>query len=316
MLIYICKRILFMIPTLLFVIIIVFSIISLIPGDPGRMELGISATQEQVDKFNEQFGLNRPYPVRMLDYIVGIITRFDFGVSYRGRQPVMSTVIHKLPVTLAVALYSVIGALLIGVPMGVLAAVRHARPVEAGVNVLALFLSAIPVFWFGMILVYVFSITLPLFPTYGTASWKGYVLPVISLAVPGSAGFMRLTRVTMLDVVHQEYVKTARAKGAPEHSVIWKHAFRNAALPIINSAGLMFGSLLGGTVIIEAVFSLPGLGRHIVTAILQRDLPVVMGCTIFISAVFMLIILAIDISYAGLDPRVRRRFASGAEDRG
>ena len=306
---YVCKRILFMLPTLLTVIIIVFCIMSIIPGDPGRMELGISATQEQVDKFNEQFGLGRPFPVRMLDYIAGIFTRFDFGVSYRGRQPVMSTIVHKLPITLAVAVFSVIGALLIGVPMGVLAAIRHGRPMEAGVNVLALFLSAIPVFWFGMTLVYVFSITLPLFPTFGAETWRGYVLPVISLAVPGSAGFMRLTRVTMLDVVHQEYIKTARAKGAPEHSVIWKHAFRNAALPLINSAGLMFGSLLGGTVIIEAVFSLPGLGRHIVTAILQRDLPVVMGCTIFLSCVFMVIILAIDISYAGLDPRVRRRFA-------
>lgn len=296
-----------MIPTLLAVIIVVFCIMSIIPGDPGRMELGLSATQEQVDKFNEQFGLNRPFPVRMFEYIAGIVTRFDFGVSYRGRQPVMTTIIHKLPVTLAVAVYSVIGALLIGVPMGVLAAIRHTRPVEAGVNVLALFLSAIPVFWFGMTLVYMFSITLPLFPTFGAENWKGYVLPVISLAVPGSAGFMRLTRVTMLDVVHQEYIKTARAKGAPEYSVVWKHAFRNAALPLINSAGLMFGSLLGGTVIIEAVFSLPGLGRHIVTAILQRDLPVVMGCTIFMSSVFMIIILAIDVTYAGLDPRVRRR---------
>ena len=308
---YLYKRVLFMLPTLLAVVIIVFSIMSMIPGDPGRMELGISATQEQVDKFNEQFGLNRSFPVRMLDYITGIFTRLDFGVSYRGREPVMNTVLSKLPVTFTVAVFSVIGALLIGVPMGVLAAIRHARPVESAVNVIALFLSAIPVFWFGMTLVYVFSIMLPLLPTFGAATWRGYVLPVISLAVPGSASFMRLTRVTMLDVVHQEYIKTARAKGAPEHSVVWKHAFRNAALPLVNSAGMMFGSLLGGTVIIESVFSLPGLGRHLVTAILQRDLPVVMGCTIFLSAVFMVIILAIDISYAALDPRVRRRFEGG-----
>jgi len=272
------------------------------------MELGIRATQEQVDKFNEQFGLNRPFPVRMYDYIIGIFTRFDFGISYRGREPVMPTIIHKLPVTLTIAIFSVVGALLIGVPMGVLAAIRHELPVETGVNVLALFLSAIPVFWFGMMLIYLFSITLPLFSTFGAESWRSYVLPVISLAVPGSAGFMRLARVTMLDVVHQEYVKTARAKGAPEHSVIWKHAFRNAALPLVNSAGLMFGSLLGGTVIIEAVFSLPGLGRHIVNSIMQRDLPVVMGCTILLSAVFMVIILAIDLAYAVLDPRIRRRF--------
>jgi len=284
----------------------------MIPGDPGRMELGLSATQAQVDIFNEQFGLNKPFPVRLFDYLAGIITRFDFGISYRGREPVMTTIVHKLPVTLLISIFSVVGALLIGVPMGVLAAIKHARPVEAGVNVLALFLSAIPIFWFGMMLVYVFSITIPLFPTFGVSSWRGYILPVLSLAIPGSAGFMRLARVTMLDVVHQEYVKTARAKGAPEHSVIWKHAFRNVALPLVNSAGLMFGALLGGTVIIESVFSLPGLGRHIVTAILQRDLPVVMGCTIFLSMVFMVIILAIDIAYAGMDPRIRRRFSGGS----
>ena len=306
---YIFKRILLILPTLFAVVIIVFSIMSIIPGNPGRMELGLTATQEQVDMFNEQFGLNRPFFVRMYEYVTGIITRFDFGISYRGREPVMPTIIHKLPVTLTVAVFSVAGALLIGVPLGVLAAIRHARPVETGVNVLALFLSAIPVFWFGIVLVYIFSITLPLFPTFGIESWRGYILPVITLAVPGSAGFMRLTRVTMLDVVHQEYVKTARAKGVPEHSVVWKHAFRNAALPLINSAGLMFGALLGGTVIIESVFSLPGLGRHIVTAILQRDLPVVMGCTIFLSLVFMVIILAIDIAYAAMDPRIRHRFS-------
>jgi len=306
---YVFRRTLFIFPTLFAVIIIVFCIMSMIPGDPGRMELGISATQEAVDMFNEQFGLNRPFFVRMFDYVAGIITRFDFGVSYRGREPVMTTIIHKLPVTLTVAVFSVVGALLIGVPLGVLAAVRHTTSVEKSVNVLALFLSAIPIFWFGMILIYVFSITIPLFATFGADSWRSYVLPVVSLAVPGSAGFMRLTRVTMLDVVHQEYVKTARAKGAPEHSVIWKHAFRNAALPLVNSAGLMFGALLGGTVIIESVFSLPGLGRHIVSAILQRDLPVVMGCTIFLSAVFMVIILAIDLTYAVLDPRIRRRFS-------
>ena len=312
MLRYICKRILLILPTLFAVIIIVFSIMSIIPGDPGRMELGLTATQAQVDMFNEQFGLNKPFLVRMYEYVTGIITRFDFGISYRGRDPVMSTIIHKLPVTLTIAFFSVAGALLIGVPLGVLAAIRHTQPVEKGVNVLALFLSAIPVFWFGIVLIYLFSITLPLFPTFGVESWRGYILPVITLAVPGSAGFMRLTRVTMLDVVHQEYVKTARAKGAPEHSVVWKHAFRNAALPLINSAGLMFGALLGGTVIIEAVFSLPGLGKHIVTAILQRDLPVVMGCTIFLSMVFMIIILAIDIAYASMDPRIRRRFSGNS----
>jgi peptide/nickel transport system permease protein len=306
---YIIRRLLLLVPTLLGVIFIVFLIMSLIPGDPGRLQLGIDATQEAVDLFNKQFGLDKPFIIRFFKYVADVFTRFDFGVSYRSHEPVAAGIISRVPATVTVALFSVAGALIIGVPLGVLAAIRRSTLTDRSVSVLAMFLSAIPNFWLGLMLLYVFSIMLALLPTHGIETWRGFILPVAALAVPGSSGFIRLTRVTMLDVVHQEYIKTARAKGAPEYSVIWKHAFRNASLPIINGAGLMFGGLLGGTVIIESVFSLPGIGRLIVTAIQQRDLPVVMGCTIFLSATFMLIILAIDIIYALLDPRIKKRYS-------
>lgn len=310
---YILKRLLLLIPTLIGVIFIVFLIMALIPGDPGRIQLGIEATQQAVDLFNKQFGIDRPFFVRFFNYISGIVLRFDFGISYRTHDAVTSNILSRVPPTIIVAILSVTTSLTIGIPLGVLSAIRRSTLTDTGVTVFALFLAALPSFWFGLMLLQFFSITLALLPSHGAASWQGYILPVLSLAIPSSSGFIRLTRVTMLDVVHQEYVKTARAKGAPEYQVIWKHAFRNAALPLINGAGLMFGALLGGTVIIESVFSLPGIGSLIVTAIQQRDLPLVMGCTIFLSAVFMLIILGIDVCYALLDPRVRKRFAEDAK---
>ena len=314
---YVGRRIMLLIPILFCVIFIVFLIMALMPGDPGRMQLGIGATQEAVDIFNKQFGLDKPFFTRFFNYIGGIVTRFDFGLSYRSRGAVMPGVVACAPVTVIIAALGVIGALLIGIPLGVLAAVRRSTLTDTSVTVFALFLSAIPSYWFGLMLLYLFSIVLSLLPTHGAQSWRGFVLPVAALAVPGASGFIRLTRVTMLDVVHQEYIRAARAKGAPEYSVIWKHAFRNAAMPLVNGAGLMFGALLGGTVINESVFSLPGLGRLLVMGISQRDTPVVMGCTIFISAVFMIIILLIDIVYAALDPRVRKRFTTGGGgDRG
>jgi peptide/nickel transport system permease protein len=310
---YIGKRLLLLVPTLLGVIFLVFLIMALIPGDPGRIQLGIDASQEAVDLFNKQFGLDRPFFIRFFDYIAKIFTQFDFGASYRSHEAVLDSIIGRVPPTVIIAVFSVITSLLIGIPLGVLSAIRRSTLVDTGVTVLALFLAAIPSFWFGLMLLQLFSITLGLLPSHGAETWRGYILPVLALSVPGSSGFIRLTRVTMLDVVHQEYIKTARAKGAPEYSVIWKHAFRNAALPLINGAGLMFGALLGGTVIIESVFSLPGIGNLIVTAIQQRDLPLVMGCTIFLSAMFMLIILGIDIIYALFDPRVGKRMTEQAK---
>jgi peptide/nickel transport system permease protein len=281
----------------------------LIPGDPGRIQLGLSATQEAVDAYNHAMGLDLPFFTRFLRYLGGIFLRFDFGVSYRTRNPVLADILARVPVTFGIAFFGVLTVLILGVPLGILSAIRRATWVDTSVTVYAMFLSAIPPFWFALLLLYFFSLALGILPTHGAETWKGFVLPVVTLAVPGSSGFIRLTRVTMLEVVYQEYIKTARAKGAPEASVIWRHAFKNAALPLINGAGLMFSSLLGGTVIIESIFSIPGVGRLLVTAIQQRDIPVVMGCTLFLAAIFMVIVLLVDLIYAALDPRIRARFA-------
>lgn len=307
---YVIRRLLLMIPTLLAVIFIVFTILAAIPGDPGRMILGIAADQEAVDMFNHNLGLDRPFFVRFWDYLVGIVTEFDFGLSYRSQVPVIDEILLRFPTTFKLAVLSVVSCVILGVPLGILSAMRRATIVDASITVYAMFLTAIPGFWFGLVMIYIFNQQLDLLPAFGVSQWQGYILPVITMAVPGSSGLIRLTRVTMLETVNQEYVKTARAKGAPEAIVIWKHAFKNAVLPIINSIGLSFSGMLGGTVIIETIFSVEGLGKYVMTAIQSKDIPAVMACTILLAAIFCIIVLAIDLIYAFIDPRIRSKFSS------
>lgn len=306
---YVIKRLLLLIPTLFGVVLTVFTILALLPGDPGRLILGMEAEQEAVDQFNEELGLNRPFAVRFLDYVKNVVTRFDFGESYRTRQPVVNDIMQRVPKTVKLATLSVIMVVILGVPLGILSAVKRSTIVDASITVYAMFLAAIPSFWLGLMFMYVFSLVLGWFPTYGSETLLHFVLPVATLSIPGSSGFIRLTRVTMLEVVNQEYIKTARAKGAPEAIVIWKHAFKNAVLPLINGTGLTFSGLLGGTVIIENIFSIMGIGKLVVTAIQQRDIPIVMGSTIFLATIFMMIVLIIDLLYAFVDPRIRAKFS-------
>ena len=232
---YVIRRLLLMIPTMIAVIFIVFSILNFIPGDPGRMILGISARPEAVEMFNHNLGLDRPFLVRFFDYVGGIFLHFDFGESYRNSVPVIDEMMSRFPATFTLATLGVISVVILGVPLGILAAIRRSTITDASITVYAMFLTAIPGFWFGLVLMYFFALKLKWVPVFGVEDWKGYILPIITMSVPGSSGLIRLTRVTMLETVNQEYIKTARAKGAPEAIVIWKHALKNAVLPIINS---------------------------------------------------------------------------------
>ena len=299
-----------MIPTLFLVIFVVFTILNLVPGDPARIMLGIEATQAEIERFNQDFGLDKPFFERFADYVVGIVTRFDFGNSFRTYRPVVDGILLRLQPTFTLAVFGIITLIVLGVPLGVLSAIKRSTYIDTTITMYSMFLSAIPGFWLGLLLLWFFGLVLGWLPTFGAATWQHFILPVIALAWPGSSGFIRLTRVVMLDTVNQEYIKTARAKGCPEYSVIWKHAFKNAMLPLINSAGLTFSGLLGGTVLIESVFSINGLGAYIVTSIQNRDTPVVMGTTIFLATIFLAIVLIIDIIYAIVDPRIRAKFSS------
>ena len=309
MLRYTIKRFLFIIPMLLIVILLVFSLINLVPGNPGRTILGLSATEEQVEKINEEIGYNRPFFTKLFDYLRGVFTRFDFGKSYISGKPVIDTILANFRYTLRLTILCTLVTTFLGVTFGVIAAVKQYSAFDNIVRTAAIVLASVPSFWLSMIGMLVFALYLELLPSSGVESWKSYILPVGINSLLSSSGLMRMTRNIMLETIRQDYVRTARAKGCTERSVNWKHAFPNASLPIIASIGLIFGSMLGGTVILESVFSMPGLGTVAMSAVNTKDMPLVMGCTIFFAVIFSIIVVLIDLISAWVDPRVRAKFA-------
>lgn len=305
---YIIKRLLLTIPILLGVIIVVFTMANFVPGDPATSILGGTASQAAIDKLNHELGYDIPFLQKLADYLASILTKFDFGTSWQSSQPVMTEVLKNFPYTLKLAVFGTLLYALIGIPLGVLSAVKQYSMTDNIVRISAMVVSAMPGFWFGLLAIYIFSLKLGWFPSSGVMTWAGYVLPVIVFGVTGSGGLMRQTRTIMLEAIREDYVRTARAKGAPERRVIWNHAFRNVTLPLINTIGITFGAVLGGTVLIENVFSLPGLGNLALNAIMAKDVPLIMASTIFLAAIFCLIVLAIDITSALSDPRVRSKY--------
>ncbi len=304
---YITKRLLVVIPTLLFIIFVVFFILNVTPGDPGRIMLGPTATQEQVDMLNESLGVNRSLPVRYIDYVWDAL-HGDFGISYTFNVPVTQVLMPKFPTTLKLAILSVLFSALLGIPLGILSAVKKHSVVDNGLTVLALFLASVPGFWLGLMLMLLFSLQLGLLPSSGVGTWQHYIMPVMTLALPSAAFLSRLTRTTMLDSMNQDYIRTAKGKGAGNGRVIFLHALRNALIPVITQLGMNFASLLGGAMITEIVFGLPGFGNAIVAAIKAKDVPLTMFAVIFLSTTFMIIMLVVDLIYAFVDPRIKSQF--------
>lgn len=304
---YIVKRLLMLIPILLFVTFIVFSIMSFTPGTPGRMILGSQATQEQVDQLNEELGYNKPFLERYFNYIIDAV-QGNFGNSYNSGRPVFDEIFQRFPTTLKLAILGVVSSALIGIPLGILSAVKQYSIIDGISTTVSLLLASIPGFWLGLMLIIVFSQDLGWLPSYGLGDWKNFVMPTIMMALPGAAGLLRLTRSAMLETIRQDYIRTARAKGAGEKRVIWIHALKNALLPVITALGIRFGSMLGGTVLVETVFSLPGLGAFIILSIRQKDVPQVMAAIIFLALMFCLILLAVDLIYAFIDPRIKAKY--------
>ena len=307
---YVLKRLGLMAFTLFCIIFIVFALLNFTPGDTARLILGPNALQQDLDLFNEKFGLNDPFLTRFFNYVIGIVTRFDFGSSYRSGEPVVSELLHRTPITFNLAWASVVVSLILGVPLGIWAAVKRSTLVDHAVSIWAILIAAIPSFWLGMVMMIFFSVELKILPVFGADTWRNYVLPVACMGIPGSAGFIRLTRAVMLDTVHMEYIKTARAKGCSENIVIWKHAFKNAMLPIINGAGLYFSALLGGALITEVLFAMNGIGTYTLNALRAKDVPIVLSSTVFLSFIFCVMVLIIDLIYAFVDPRIKAKFSS------
>ena len=305
---FVLKRILLMIPILFGVALIVFFIMDLTPSDPGSIILGVGAPQEAIDQLNHQLGYDQPFFARFFNYMGNLVFHFDMGTSYRSNRAVLEEITSKLPVTILIAFWSMALATVIGVPLGVFSAVKQYSLADNIATTTALILAALPTFWLGMMLMTLFSLRLGWFPSSGIGSWKHFVLPTVALGIPYAAQQLRFTRSSMLETIRADYIRTARAKGATNRSVIWNHAMKNALLPVITVTGMNFGGLIGGAVGTEVLFSLPGLGNLLVTSIRQKDIPVVMGTTIVLAAIFSLIMLAVDVMYAMIDPRIKSKY--------
>lgn len=303
---YVIKRLLLIIPMVLGVAIIVFSIINVIPGDPGRRMLGPMATQEQVDMLNEQLGYHLPFLQRLGNYLVDLI-RLDFGNSYQDGVPVIQKLLANFPYTLRLAVLQTVAYSVLGVTLGVFSAVKQYSALDNIVRVVSIALAAFPSFWVYMVALLVFSLYLGWLPSSGADSWKCYVLPVLCSGILSASSLQRLTRTTMLESIRQDFVRTARAKGCAEGTVIWKHAFLNAMLPILNQIGISFGMLLGGTVICESIFGMPGLGTLIITAVNSKDVPMVMAASVFLAALFCVLVVLLDVTTALVDPRAKAK---------
>ena len=305
---FVLKRLLLIIPILLGITFLVFFIMNLTPSDPGRLILGMSARQEDVDMMNQQLGYNRPYFVRFLDYLKNIVLHFDFGTSYSSGKPVLEELMLYFPTTLKLVLMSTVLYAVIGISAGMFSAVRQYSVGDNIIRVTSMMLAAMPQFWIAMIGILVFSLFLGWLPSNGIDTWQGWILPVTMSALGTSASLARLVRTIVLETIRQDYVRTVRAKGAPEKVVLWRHVFRNSLLPIINSVGTTFALSLGGAVVIEQVYSMPGIGNLSLKALTQKDMPVVMGCTLFLATIFCLMMILIDIISAFCDPRVKAKY--------
>lgn len=301
---YIVRRVMIMLPVFLLVTIIIFSIVRVIPGDPAVELGGEFATAADIEVIRTSLGLDKP-PVVQYFIFLGKLFRGDLGFSFYSRAPVTELIMKRLPNTILLAVTAVFLATVIGLVVGILAAVKQYSFWDYASTVLVLFGMSVPVFWLGLMLMIVFSLYLRWFPAIGAGSWRHLVLPAVSLTAHIMARTARMTRSSMLEVTRQDYIRTARAKGLLERVVILRHALKNALIPVVTVAGIQMAALLGGVVFIEAVFAWPGIGKLLVDAILRRDYPVVQGVILFISGSFLVMNLIVDISYAYLDPRIR-----------
>lgn len=301
---YILKRLLCLIPVIFGIALLIFYIMDQAPADPAAIILGDAATEESIAQLREELGLNDPFFVRFFRYIFDAL-QGDFGRSYLTNVRVVDEIAVRFPVTLKLAVFGILLSLLIGIPVGIVSAVRQYSFLDYSSMLFTLVLTSMPGFWLGMLMLLLFSLKLGWFPSTGAEGFISFILPTITVSSRSMANIARMTRATMLEVLSQDYIRTARAKGAPERRVIFKHSLKNALIPVITVAGTNFGSLMGGAVLIETVFTMPGLGTLLVTAVRSQNIPVVMGCVLVIAVCFSLINLVVDLLYTFLDPRLK-----------
>ena len=298
------RRLLMLIPVLLGVSVVVFSIVHIIPGDPARIMAGVDATGEQIELIRKQLGLDKPIYVQYLLWMSKVLTG-DLGRSIITNEPVLPELIHRFSATLQLTLAGMILAVLIGVSVGVVSATKPYSLFDHLSMVGALFGVSMPIFWMGLMFIFIFSVTLGLFPSSGKDGIEHIVLPAVVLGLSSTGIIARMTRSSMLEVLSQDYVRTARAKGATEGDVVYRHALKNAMIPIVTIVGLQFGYLLSGAVLTETVFNWPGIGRLMVDSIFNRDFPMIQGAVLMVASSFVFVNLLTDLLCAYLDPRVK-----------
>jgi peptide/nickel transport system permease protein len=298
--VYVARRLLLLVPVLLGVSLASFGLLQLVPGDAALILAGEEATEETLARIRREHGLDRALPVQYLVYLRNGL-RGDLGISIQSRQPVSTLIAQRFPFTLKLACLAILFSALLGVVAGVVAATRR----NSALDLAALLGSLVGIFWLGLLLMLVFSVKLRWFPAGGSGTAVHLVLPAVVLGAASSAVIARMTRASMLEVLRQDYIRTARAKGVAERLVVYRHALGNAMIPILTVFGLEFGYNLGGAVLTETVFSLPGVGRLIVEAIFARDYPVVQGAILVVATTFVLVNLLTDAAYAVFDPRIR-----------
>jgi peptide/nickel transport system permease protein len=309
---YLIKRFFILLVTLILVSIVIFAVLMVIPGDPAQIILGIHATPESLQALRHKLGLDQPVAIQYITYIKNLAMG-DMGRSIAYDIPIRSLIFSRLQVTIPLALLSMILAVFLSIPMGTHSALHRNRVGDYGIMVFSQIGLAVPAFWAGILLILLFAVTLHWLPAGGFESWlkdpmralNSLLLPAFSLGFVRAAVLTRMTRSSMLEVLGEDYIRTARSKGLPKRTVVYKHAFRNAIIPVVTIIGLQAGDLLAGAIIIENVFYLPGIGRLVFEAIGQRDLPVVQGVVLFIAMLIVIINFLTDVAYRYLDPRIR-----------
>jgi peptide/nickel transport system permease protein len=309
---YILRRLLTMIPVMFLVTVIVFMLLHLTPGDPATSMLGEEASPEAIAALRQRLGLDEPMPVQYAKWL-GSALQGDLGRSIRSNQPVTEAIRERLPATIQLSLLSVLVSLIIAIPVGIISAMRRNSPLDTTATTFALLGVSLPNFFLAILLIYLFSLRLGWLPPIGYTpffdnpldSLKRMIMPALTLGTALSAIVMRMTRSSLLEVLDQDYVRTARAKGLTESRMVRVHALRNALIPVVTVVGLQIGALLGGAIIVESIFVVPGIGRLLVDSIFQRDFPLVQGVVLFASLAFLFANLLVDLIYAYLDPRIR-----------
>ena len=302
---YVVKRLLLLIPVFLGVTFVIFFIVRLSPADPVTAILGINITEEQYLAKQAELGLDKPLLIQYVNYVINIITHLDLGISYSSGRSVSIMIAERFGTTLKLGFLGMALALILGIPSGIISATRQYSPIDRVVTFGSLLFASVPAFFSALLLMLFFSVKLGWLPPSGIASWDAWIMPVIAVGMSPVAGITRMTRSSMLDVIRQDYVRTGRAKGLSERTIIFRHELKNAIIPVLTIVGVQIGSIMAGSVVVESIFSVPGMGSMIKKAISDQDYNLVQGSVVVIALVICAINLIVDLIYAFIDPRIK-----------